>query len=350
MLRVGIAGIGFMGMIHYLAWQKVKGAKVVAIATRDERKRAGDWTSIQGNFGPRGQQMDLGKVSKYQDAEELAADPKIDLVDLCLPPDLHAQASIAALKAGKHVLCEKPIAVSAKDAARMVKAADAAKRQLLIAHVLPFVGEFGFAYRTISSGKYGRVLGATLKRVIADPLWLENFYDPDRVGGPMVDLHIHDAHFIRLVCGMPQAVFTSGRMRGAVAEFFTSQFMFASDKHEPPTVTAISGVLRQQGRSFTHGFEIQLERATLLFDFAVVDGQPKVNIPLTILTSDGKVLHPELPSGDPVDDFVRELSSAVKSLRSGKVDPVLDGRLASDALLLCEKQTQSLRTGRIVRV
>ena len=63
MVGIGIVGIGFMGMIHYLAARRVEGARVVALCSRDPKKLAGDWTSIQGNFGPRGTQMDLSGIA-----------------------------------------------------------------------------------------------------------------------------------------------------------------------------------------------------------------------------------------------------------------------------------------------
>ena len=71
-----------------------------------------------------------------------------------------------------------------------------------------------------------RLLGAQLKRIISDPLWLPDFYNPQKVGGPLLDLHVHDAHFIRLTCGMPAAVYSRGRMRGEVVEFVQTQFLF----------------------------------------------------------------------------------------------------------------------------
>ena len=342
-----IAGIGFMGMIHYLAYQRVKGAKVVALAEQDEVRLAGDWRTIKGNFGPAGQMMDLSKHKTYRELDEMLANPDIDVIDICLPPNLHCQVALAALKAGKHVFCEKPIALSARDGARMVKAAEVAGKQLLIGHVLAFVGEYAFAYKAVSSGKYGKLLGGHFKRVISDPLWLKNFYDPTRIGGPMLDLHIHDAHFIRLLCGRPKAVFTSGRMRGEVAEFFTSQFQFDD---ADLAVTATSGVIRQQGRAFTHGYEIHLERATLVFDFAVVDGKPQMNIPLTVLTRDGKVEQPKVGAADPVDDFVAELTDAAKAFRTGRPSPILDGQLASDAVTLCDAETKSLTSKRLVKI
>src|SRR5690349_15581951 len=111
MVRIGIAGVGFMGMIHYLAAARLRGAGVAAICTRDKKKLAGDWRGIRGNFGPPGRQMDLGAVKRYEDFNALLADPQIDLVDVCTPTHLHPPMALAALEAGKHVLVEKAIAL-----------------------------------------------------------------------------------------------------------------------------------------------------------------------------------------------------------------------------------------------
>lgn len=347
MIRVGIAGVGFMGMIHYLAYEKVAGAKVEAICEKDPQRLAGDWRSIKGNFGPAGSQVDLGDISRYSDVEQLIADPQLDLIDICLPPAFHAEVAIAALRAGKHVFCEKPIALHAADARRMVRAAQRAGKLLMVGQVLPFFPEFRFAYKGITSGKYGKLLGVQLKRIISDPAWIPDFYDPERCGGPMVDLHIHDAHFVRLVCGMPRAVQTLGRMRGEVVEYFNTHFHFDDPRL---VVCATGGVVRQQGRSFTHAYEIQLERATLLFDFAWIGKDPVLAMPVTVLNEDGRVTRPKLGSGDPVDGFVAELGEVVRAVRSGTPSELLDGQLAHDALVLCHKQTQSAVRRKLVRV
>jgi predicted dehydrogenase len=347
MVRVGIAGIGFMGMIHYLAYQKLKGVKVAAMCEQDRTRLAGDWRTIKGNFGPAGTHMDLTGIERYEKLDDMLASGKLDMIDICLPPAAHAPVAIAALKAGKHVFCEKPIALAPADAERMVKTAKSAGKQLMIGQVLPFFPEYAFAHQAVHSGKYGRLLGGHFKRVISDPQWLKDFYDPKKVGGPMLDLHVHDAHFIRLLCGMPKAVFSSGRMRGEVAEYFTSQFLF----DDPAlVVSAMSGVIQQQGRGFCAGFEIHLRRATLLYDFAVIDGNPELNMPLTVLTEDGKAHRPTMKSADPVDSFASELSEALRTVKSGKPSPLLDGQLARDAVILCQKQTASIRKRRLVTV
>ena len=345
MINVGIAGLGFMGMIHYLAYQKAAGVRVAAMCEQDAKRLAGDWRSIKGNFGPEGQMMDLSGVAKYSNLDEMLADPKLDAVDICLPPSWHARVAVAASKAGKHVFCEKPIALEPQDADAMVAAARDAGKLLLIGHVLPFFPEYQWAYQAISSGRYGKLLGGYFKRIISDPQWLPDFYNPKTTGGPMIDLHIHDAHYIRLICGMPKAVRTVGIMRGEVAELFQSQFLFDRDL----VVTAASGALRQQGRGFTHAFEIYLEKATLLFDFAAI-GKESHHLPLTVLAEDGGVERPPLAGGDPIDAFAAEIAEVVQSIEKKKPSALLNGDLARDALVLGQRQTQSLVEKRQVEV
>jgi predicted dehydrogenase len=161
------------------------------------------------------------------------------------------------------------------------------------------------------------------------------------VGGPAVDLHVHDAHFILSVFGKPNSLVSQGRMRGEVAEYFTTLFRFADPKL---AVSATSGVVNQQGRPFTHGFEIHLERATLLFDFAVMsDGQNQAR-KLTLLNDQGGVEYPELPAGDPMlAAFVAEVAEVARCVQGGKPSQLLGGELARDAIALCHLQQTAVQ-------
>src|SRR3954466_5671619 len=226
MTGIGIVGIGFMGMIHYLAAGKLSGAKVVALCSRDPAKLAGDWTSIQGNFGPRGTQMDLSAHAKYADVGDILADPEVDLVDLCVPNDEHAPLAIRALEAGKHVLVEKPIALTTAEADAMVAAARASGKLLMVAHVLPFFPEFAFAADAVANRKYGALRAAHLKRVIARPDWSRGIADADRSGGAAIDLHIHDTHYLSLVCGVPHAVQSRGVVEGNAVVHLATQYLY----------------------------------------------------------------------------------------------------------------------------
>lgn len=346
MVRVGIVGIGFMGMVHYLTYQKLGGVRVAALCEKNEARLAGDWRDIKGNFGPAGMEMDLAGTAKHTSLDELLADDSIDLVDITLPPNLHAQAVIQALQAGKHVFCEKPMALAVEDCRRMLRASEKAGKLLLVGHVLPFFPEYAWALKMHQSGKLGRLLGGSFKRVISNPAWLKDYWSEKHVGGPMLDLHVHDAHFIRLLFGMPTSVTSRGRIKNNLAEYWHSQLDYGS---MGPVVEATSGIINQQGRAFDHGFEIHFERATLLFEFAVIGDQGSYLCPPTILTHDGKVKHPSLGSGDPMDAFHTEIKEVIACVKKEANSEKLDGGLAQDAIRLCHKQTQSLRTGRTVK-
>jgi predicted dehydrogenase len=335
-IRVGIAGIGFMGWIHWLAYQRVEGIEVVAIAEPDAKRRTGDWRDIRGNFGPPGEQVDLACISVYSDITEMLEDKNIDLVDVCLPPAAHRGAVLAAAAAGKHVFCEKPIALRVSDAEEMVAACEQQKVQLMVGHVLPFFPEYSWALEKIWSGKYGSLLGGTFKRVISNPAWLPHFFDLDRVGGPLLDLHVHDAHLIRLLFGMPQAVNSRGRFHDKTLEYAHSQFEFPNSL----VVSSVMGVVHQQGRPFTHGFEIHLERATLQFESAAFADAGEA-MPIKLIDDQGNVLRPEQLANDVLDGFVAEISEIKKSLASGVNSPILSGELARDAVRICAAQALS---------
>jgi predicted dehydrogenase len=329
-----------MGMIHFLAARKIKGAKVAAICSRDPKKLAGDWRGIRGNFGPSGQMMDLSKVKQYPDLEELLADPDIDMVDICNPTHLHAPTALAALRAGKHVLVEKAIALEPREADAMVKAAAQAKRFLMVAHVLPFFPEFGYAAEVIRGGEYGKLLGGHFKRVISRPDWSSDIADPGKTGGPAVDLHIHDTHFIGLVCGVPERVFSSGRIEKGYVQYLTTQYLYGAGG---PAVSCSSGALAQAGRMFVHGYEIYLERATLAYESGTQ--------PLTVFTANGKAKRPKLKGGgEATTAFTAEIQAAVDGIAARSEPDLLSGQLARDALVLCHKECQSVRLGRAVNV
>ena len=341
MLRVGITGIGFMGMIHYLAYQRMEGVKVTALCESFFTERLkGDWTKIKGNFGPAGTMMDLTGISTYESLDEMLKNPDIDVIDICLPPNQHAPATIAALNAGKNVFCEKPISLKPDEGVAMVDAAQKNGKMLMIGHVLPFFLSHNFVATAAQTGKYGKLLGGNFSRVISDPVWLTNFYDMNKIGGPMLDLHVHDAHFIRALFGMPKMVQGVGRCRGDVPEYFNSQFIY-----DDPSlvVTATSGCIMQQGRPFMHGYEVHFEDATVAFDSFS-------GMPVTVLTKDGGVEKPDLGDTDDITAFVNELTEAKDAFLSGKPSQLLDGVLARDALILCYKEIEAIVSRKQVTV
>ncbi|MDA7951306.1 MAG: Gfo/Idh/MocA family oxidoreductase [Pirellulaceae bacterium] len=345
-MRVGIVGLGFMGMIHYLAYQRVRGCQVVALCEQDPKKRKGDWRSIKGNFGPQGKRMDLTGVSCYSKIDDLLNDPNVDVVDICLPPALHSQVAALALSASKDVFCEKPMALTTNECQVMTRAAQKMGRQLWIGHVLPFFPQYQKALDLVQSNKHGRLLGGHFTRVISDPKWLKSYYDPKVVGGPLLDLTIHDTHFIRLLFGMPQKVTSTGRMRGEVVQYVHSTFDFGKSSQ---IVTLTGGTIDQPARPFRHGFEIHMENGTLFFEFSALEGVPSIDTPLTFLPARGKGRRVALKTGDDITPFENEIREVKRSFTRGEISEVLDSSLASDVISIVHKQAESVEKQKTVR-
>ena len=163
----------------------------------------------------------------------------------------------------------------------------------------------------------------------------------------MLDLHVHDAHFIRMLFGMPQAVSTTGRTKKDLAEYWHSHFNYGA---QGPVVQATSGTLPQQGRQFLHGFEIHLEKATLLFEFAVIGEKAEYLCPPTMLNHKGKVDYVSLPGEDPTHAFASEIREVVRCLSRGESSEILNSQLAQDAIVLCQRQAESLQKRREIKV
>ena len=202
MIRIGIVGIGFMGMIHYLAARNLKGAKVTALCSRDPKKLAGDWRSIRGNFGPPGEMMDLGSIKKYDRPEKLLADPDIDLIDICNPTHLHPATALQALNAGKHVLCEKPLASNEAEAKEMFSAARATGKTLIEAFMYRAHPQTREVLQKIRGGAIGEV-----KMIRSSFCYRTNRidgnirFDSALAGGALMDIGCYCINFSRAIAG-----------------------------------------------------------------------------------------------------------------------------------------------------
>jgi len=347
MVRIGIIGIGFMGYTHFEGARDLTNARVTAIATRDAAKLAGDWTSIQGNFGPPGGHVDLSDVRKYTDYRQLIADPDIDLIDVCLPTDRHFQVVMECLEAGKPTLVEKPISVQLPEAETMVRTAKEKSVPLFVAHVLPFFPEFRFAAEAIQDQRFGKLLAADFKRVICRPDWSSDMSDFRKLGGWGIDLHIHDNHFIAHACGKPKAVFSRGLLQDGFVNHVHSTYVY----DDGPAVTCVSGGIAGKALQFSHGFSLYFENATVLFDAGTLAGNWVVSRPLSVMNSDGTMTHPELGgSGKWCGAFTDEMQLAADALSGRRSAGALSGDTALAALQLCWAEAKSIETGTIVLV
>jgi myo-inositol 2-dehydrogenase / D-chiro-inositol 1-dehydrogenase len=201
LLKIGIAGLGRMGKSHArnIAWHTRHCALVSACSPLQGEL---DWA-----------QGELGVTSLYADFEAFVRDPQIDAVVLVTPTTLHADQVIAALQAGKHVFCEKPLALNLADGERVQEVAQQHPKQvLMIGFVRRFDPSYVSAKAHIDAGRVGRpflVRSQTCDKL--DPSGFFVRFAPTS-GGLFMDCSVHDIDVARWMLGNPKALraFASG--------------------------------------------------------------------------------------------------------------------------------------------
>jgi predicted dehydrogenase len=209
-MRIAVLGLGFMGSTHIQALQNIPGVTLAAIFSRNEKKLSGDLSSVQGNIGGPGGAYDFSSVRRCTLIESILEDPDIDAVDICLPTDLHAAVAVEALRAGKDVLLEKPMALDAASARRVIAEAAAQGRILMTAQVLRFMAPYRALITALEEGRLGTIRHATFRRRCAAPAWSGWLADPKHSGGGVFDLLIHDVDIALRLFGPPAFVSAFG--------------------------------------------------------------------------------------------------------------------------------------------
>ena len=336
-VRVGIIGIGFMGRMHFETYRGMKGVRVAAICDIDPKKRSGDWSGIVGNIGAAGKRTDLTGVEVHSSAYRMIADPEIDVIDITLPTYLHSRYAIRALRAGKHVVCEKPIAINSREAARMVKAARISGKRLFIGHCIRFWPHYAVARQIVRSGRLGRVISACFRRFSSTPTWswrnwLQN---PLKSGLCALDMHIHDADFVLYCLGRPKTVCShaAGMSQGRLDHILTS-YGYGKGR----LVTAEGGWEYAAAFPFTMAFSIAMEKGTLVLGPDMV---------LKLCRKGGGSEDLKVPAGD---GYSLELAHFIQCIVKGRPSDVVSPESALQSLRLVEHEVRSAKTGKVVPV
>lgn len=294
-----------MGGVHLRALREVAGATLEAVFSNDERQLSGDLTATQGNLGRPGERVDFSTVKQYRDLAAVLGDSDIDAVDLCLPTFLHEDVAVAALRAGKHVLVEKPMALDGAGARRMIAAAESAGRILMSAQVLRFFPEY-VALRNALPG-LGAVRGAFFRRRCAAPAWGGWLKDPSKSGGGVFDLLIHDVDMCLHLFGRPEAVSAVGHYDAAASlDTLHGQLFYPFG-----TVVVCGGWQHEGAFPFGMEYSVTLDGGTIEYSSA---GRPP-----TLYTQTEQVLPLEVGDGNAArDGYAAEIEYFVECCRSGR--------------------------------
>ncbi len=318
-MNIGIIGLGFMGATHATKYASMAGVRIGAVCARDEAKLSGKFSMQSGNLDMPLPDVDLSGAAKYKDWIQLVSDPQVDAVDICGPSDLHCEMALAALAKGKHVLCEKPMALTVADCDRMLAAVNETKRCLMIAHVLRFWPEYAYLRDWLRARKTSELQRVRFSRQCGTPTWGVWQTSAVRSGGALLDLLIHDLDQILLLFGRPVSVTACG-----IGEHDAVQ---ASLRYGDGLVVELDGGWLKPGTAFSMGFSVESADAALRFEG-------------NVLTENGQ--RASLPQGDA---FERELAYFVECCESGAAPDLCPPAASRTAVELALLLNQSRSTG-----
>jgi len=342
-IRVGVVGLGFMGRTHLSIYAKNKRCKIAGICDFDPSRANGTGTNM-GNLGDaQALGVDLNKVTVFKKPEDMIASKEIDVVDLCLPTYVHAEYSIKALVAGKHVLCEKPLTVDVKDADRVVSAAKKARGIFMAAHCMRFWPEWVWLKEAIDSKRYGDVHSAVFRRFASTPKWTSSNWilQPELSGSALFDLHLHDADFVRYAFGDPQAVFSTGNGGKATKngiDHVVTQYLY---KKKSLLVAAEGGWNADPSFGFVMRFTVVFDRATADFDIGR-KGQ-------TLLLHKAGAKEPEVVKTSSASGWEEEITYFINCIEKKKQPTVVTAADARDSVALIHAELESVKQRRIVK-
>lgn len=331
-LRIGLIGVGAAAQINHVpALKKTEGVELVALCDRDPEKAQ----RVAQKFGvPR----------SYGRIEDFLADEEIDAVDVCTPNFLHAPMSIAALEAGKDVLCERPLARSSEEAAAMVKAAKKSDRVLACAVQHRFRPDAQLLRKFVEKGDLGSVFMAKAGWLRQKTAWDSDEWrrqKRDSGGGVVLDLGFQMLDLALWVLGSPAvASVTATVHRQGKGEVEDSAMVFMrTGEGASLTLEVTWGLLMEKDFAFLNLFGAG--GAALLNPFRVHKGMhgTLVNVTPALETSKNQYRQ----------SMEAQVAHFADALRSGR-KPMGAGDEALRIMELVDAIYRSAETGKEVKV
>jgi predicted dehydrogenase len=336
-VNVAVVGLGFMGVTHLRAYLDNPQARVVAVCGASRLPVNGILSGVAGNI-KKSDDIVLGpQVKVYRELEDLLANQDVELVDICTPTPLHPLQAIAALKAGKHVLCEKPLARTSAAARDILRVAGTSTGFLMPAMCMRFWPGWNWLKQVVDERIYGRILKAGFRRESEMPSWSQgSTYSGGDPGGALFDLHIHDTDFVNYLFGQPAGVCSTGVINAAGAiNHVATQYDYPGG----PAVQAEGGWLLPQGFKMTYA--IHCERATLDYDLAR-------GAEALIVTETGQT--PRVVKLEGADGYAGEINYVLDCIGSRRSPDIVTAHDGVMALEICEAEESSLRRGTPVKL
>lgn len=324
MLKIGLIGAGMIGKVHADAYSRISSAKLVGIV--DVRKDVAEKAAHSLN------------VPVFDSLEELIKGEDPDVIDICLPTFLHKEYVVKAAQYGKHVFCEKPIAVSADEAKEMIEACEKAGVKFMVGHMLRFSPDYVKTKQMVVDGAVGKVGTVRMIRESGIPSNWNYRYDNQRGSGSVIkDLIVDDFDWLRWTFGDVERIYAKGLQGREDAQM---DHVFVSVRMKNGIMAHVTGSWAQP-----EGFSSSLEVAGQSGVISLQSDASTMPIRAMIRT-ESKVEHSgESPLGK--TPYVLELEHFVESILQN-TQPSISGQDAIHSLEISLAALKSIETGRAI--
>ena len=259
MIKVGLIGCGFMGGMHSACYAALAGLGVKVTAVADVRR---DYAENLANG-----------AEIYATGMELIEKADVDVVDVCLPTNLHAAHAVAAMKAGKNVFVEKPIAFKDEDMELILATEKETGAKVQVGQVIRQWTEYVWLKKAVDAGTFGKIQHAMFRRLSSRPEWAWEgwLHQVDKSGGVAVDMHVHDVDFVRYIMGEPDVVKAHAHRD---ADGVIQQINAVYGYGDKVSVAVESGWDYPASFPFTADFRVKFDKATVIGGGGVVNVYP----------------------------------------------------------------------------
>ena len=330
MITIAILGGGFMAASHAANYRALGDrVRVKTIASRRSDRAAAVAASVGAEL--------------TDDLLAALRDPDVDAVDICLPTPLHREWAEASFAAGKHVLLEKPIALTLEDADAIVAAAERSGRLFMVGLVLRFWPEYVELQRRLADGDLGRPLSVSTLRLSPPADWNDWMGDPAKSGGVPVDLLIHDFDQMNWLLGTPRRVF---------ARAPRPDHVFAVVEYDGAEGIAEGSMAMPKAYPFSSNVRVLAERGVAEYAFSAAPAEDGGNIGASDAPRGLRLYlrdraEPLSVPVEPADPWGPEIAYFVECVEQGRAPEQGTGAQARAALAVSLAAASSLDSGRL---
>ncbi|MCJ8008264.1 Gfo/Idh/MocA family protein [Lederbergia wuyishanensis] len=316
-MKIAVVGSGKLGQRHLSAWSKIEGIEIVGVIARNQERLE----KVASEYG----------TKAFNSIDELVANTEVDVFDICTPTHTHAALVMEAANQKKHIICEKPLALTSEEAEDIIKVCAENNVQLLVAQTLRFFPEYVNAREQVKNGAIGKPGVMRLSRGVPYPAKDSWYTDESKSGGLFMDLGVHDLDWVLWTFGDVERVMAKRVQRSGL------EYGFINLKMTDGTIAHVE--LSWAETKFKASFELTGDKGMITYDHD--DSNPLV---VQFRSDENAQIPRSIMEKDP---YQRQLEHFVQCI-SGEAQPIVTAEDALKVIKVVEAAVKSAEEGQPV--